>query len=156
MESASVTGPSVSTAEALAALDSIADDRRRMADTLRRNARWYAPTYGALVAGMLLAPAAPDEAFPVVVLVGTLAIAGLAMAYWLRTGMWPRPGSPGQKLAMVLVALLVIAGMGVGLAAWRAWDAPVVGLAVAVTIGLAAGALSWGFDHASARALESP
>lgn len=143
-----------SAAEARATLDAVADDRHRVATTLRTNARWYAPTYGTLICGLLLAPAAPRDALPLIVLVAMLAFVALATTYWLRVGMWPRPGAPGQVLAMVLIAALVSAGMITSWSAWQVWDAPALGITIAVGTGLVTGALSWSFDHAAARALE--
>lgn len=156
MESAAGTVHPPSATQARAALDAVADDRHRVATTLRTNARWYAPSYGTLVGALLLAPAAPPDAFPAVVLVGILGFVALATAYWLRVGMWPRPGSPVQVLAMVLIAALVIAGMAVSWSAWQIWDLPGLGIAIAGGAGLVAALLSWSFDHAAARALDGP
>lgn len=148
--------PPVSVAEATAALAAVGDDRRRTADDIRRASRWYAPTYGAIVAGILLAPAAPSRAFPFLVAVGTLALAALATTYRLRTRLWPRATSPLQVLAMVLVGVLVTGGIGVAWAAWHDWESAVVGWSVAVVLGVAAGALSSAFDHSSAAAMDHP
>lgn len=145
-----------SAAEARATLDAVADDRHRVATRLRRNARWYAPTYGTLVGGVILATGAPTDAIAVLIPIGLVAFVALATTYWLRLGMWPRPGTPGQALAMVLVAIVTVTGMVAAWNAWHTWEIPALGIVVAVVVGAMAGALSWSFDNAAARAMEHP
>ena len=143
----------MSPAEAQASLLTIADDRRRIADEIRRASRWYSPACGVVVAGMLLAPASPPAAFPLLMALGTLSLAALATTYRLRARMWPRTENPVQVLAMVLVVAIVVVGMALTWAAWHVWAAPALGVTVAAAIGVVAGALSAAHDRASADAL---
>lgn len=156
METADASTTPLSAAEAEAALAAVTDDRRHLAEVLRRESRWYSPVYGTLVAGMLLAPAGPPAAFPFIVGASGLAFVALMTTYRARTRIWPRAESQVQVLATAAVMVLVVAGMGLTWAAWRVWDAPPLGVGVALLVGVGAGLLSSAFDRASAHSLERP
>ncbi len=155
MENAQAS-PALSPDDARAALAAVATDRRRLADVVRRGSRWYAPAYGVIVAGLLLTQAGPAPSLPLRVMVGIGALGALAATYRLRTGMWPRGGTATHESALVTLTLVVVVGMLLSWAAWHAWDAPALGVTVAVVAGGLAAVLSHVYDHATARVLEQP
>lgn len=153
----SVAGAATTTPDdARASLAEVAGDRRHLGAVVRREARWYAPVYGLVVGGLVLTLAGPMATLTPRVLGGIVALGVLAGTYRLRTGMWPRGGTATHEAARVAVTLLVVGTMLMEWGAWHVWGLQGLGVGLAVVAGAAAGALSYVYDAATARALEQP
>jgi hypothetical protein len=140
--------------DAAEALRLVQTERQRLATTLRTEARWYAPVYGALVGIMVLVFSNPWQWIawggPLV----TLSFLLLMHAYRRTTGVWFRTSGPDAPRApLVAVAVLLVGGIGVAILARHVWHLGWIAVITAVVTGTGAALLSRASDRAYARNL---
>jgi len=102
-------------AAARAMLDSLADDRKRLADQAVAPARWYYPALAVTAAAMVALPALEDAATSSMLLaLVALAFAGIALAHRRQTGVAVNYGTTPKSLAVAIGIVVAIAGLLVG------------------------------------------
>jgi hypothetical protein len=96
--------------DARAALDAIAEGRRRMADRVV-TPWWYHPALGILVGALMAVPSTQERwAIVAVDVAGAIGLAVLTQAYRNRTGVWPasKLRGPAGRLRIVYVAVILV------------------------------------------------
>jgi hypothetical protein len=140
--------------DAAEALRLVQTERQRLATTLRTEAHWYAPVYGALVGIMVLVFSNPWRWIGWGAAFVTLSFVALMYAYQRTTGVWFRTSGPDVPRApMIAVAVLMIGGLGVAVLARHVWHLGWIAVIAAVVTGTGAALLSRASDRAYARNL---